>query len=94
MAELLKADVIKKFNSNRDLELFIPYLWGEIAVRFAKMYTYQEKVDLCGEILISLAKDKLKMRIFVSTKLDYVIEGLMDMNRKLDRSAKPIFTFF
>ena len=94
MAELLKADVEKKFGKECvDLELVIPYLWGEFAVKFAKMYTHREKIQLLGEILISLAKDKLKTRIWVATQLDQVIEGLVEMSHKLDRSVKPILFF-
>tara|TARA_B100001013_G_scaffold272616_1_gene173441 strand:- start:791 stop:1078 length:288 start_codon:yes stop_codon:yes gene_type:complete len=93
-SELLKVDVIKKFGENPNLTLSLPYIWGEIAVRFANMYTHRQKVDLCGEILILLSRDKLATQIFVATKLEKVIVGLIDMHRKLDRSAKPIFTFF
>ena len=64
-SELLKVDVIKKFGENPNLTLSLPYIWGEIAVRFENMYTHRQKVDLCGEVLVSVAKDKLKMRILM-----------------------------
>ena len=95
MVEILKVEVEKKFGKECvDLCLTIPYLWGEIAVRFANMYTHRQKIQLLGEVCVAVAKDKLKMRIFVATKLEQVIEGLVDMNRKLDRRSKPIYTFF
>ena len=95
MAELLKVDVEKKFGKECvDLELVIPYLWGEIAVRFEKIYTYSQKIQLLGGVLVALSKDRLEAQIFVSTKLEQVIGGLIDMHRTLDRRAKPIHTFF
>ena len=92
--EILKVEVEKKFGlSSEDLTLIIPWLWGELAVRFNLIYTYSQKIQLLGEVGGAVAKDKLKMRIWVATQLEKVVEGLVDMNRKLDRTIKPILFF-
>lgn len=92
--EILKVEVEKKFGlSSEDLTLIIPWLWGELAVRFNLIYTYSQKIQLLGEVCVAVAKDKLKMRIWVATQLEKVVEGLVEMSHKLDRSVKPILFF-
>lgn len=82
--ELLDA-AYEKFGSADDVDVgvMLPYILGEYHVKLHYMTGDTPKIEVLGNVLIFLAKDKLKMSIFVRVELEERVILLEEMAKKI-----------
>jgi len=81
--------VYRKFGSEHlNVHVVLPYVLGEYYTKIYLVRSDTSKVEVIGDVLVALARDKLEAAVYVKTELEERINLLEDMSEKISVSKR------